>query len=265
MVIENILLHYKTPSQYIYWGENGMDVYHIPVTGKTFKKTKNYPVPGIVDITPTQFQEISRELLSLDTGIMLNSSQFVFNVIEFEKIPFQEKMRRDVIEWRLKKIFPENIDDYEHKYFKLSKKRVLSVLFKKVYKEKIESLFAETNIPVIFIGNSTIEVLNRARSMRRTFPDFFIEIDKALSIIIFMNKGVPFYIRKFRSNQASGVVSEVNKTVNFIKNSNALDPRNYFLVGESLEVDIPFIREELGKAGFQSLDLKPTNQLFFAR
>jgi hypothetical protein len=265
MVIDNYLIHYKKPSQYIYWGENGVDIYKITDTGKKPVKSKTFSNMTLVDITSQQFREIAKELLALDTGILFNSGQFIFNIFDFDKIPFQEKMRREIVEWRLKKVFPENLDEYIHTYFKISKNRVLSVLFKKSIKEKIEALFAENNLSLIYMGNSTIEILNYAGKRRRVSPDFFIEIDKALSIVVFMNKGEPIYFRKFRNDQTAGIVAEVIKTVNFIKNSYSQDPRTYFLTAESSEVDLSYIQDELSKLGISPLELKNRDQVFFYR
>jgi hypothetical protein len=267
MVIDNYLIHYKKPAQYLYWGETGVEIYRQGDSEKSFKKLRVFPNLLLSDITPQQFREIAMELLALNTGILLNSGQFIFNIFEFEKIPFQEKMRRQVVEWRLKKVFPENIDDYVHSFYKLSATRILSVLFKKSLKEKIETFFKENNLNLIYIGNSTMEIIDRvgASRVKKTAPDFFIEVDKALSIVVFLDKGVPFYIRKFRGENAAGIASEVIKTVNFIKNSYSKEPRSYFLAADPSEVDFSFIKDELSGIGIQPVELKQENRLFFPR
>ncbi|MGE5340404.1 MAG: hypothetical protein ACM3SY_02875 [Candidatus Omnitrophota bacterium] len=266
MVIDDYLIHYKKPSQYIYWGENGVDVFNRDESEKAFRKTQHYPNVSLLDITPEQFKTIARDMLAFDTGIFFNSGQFIFNIFEFEKIPVREKTRREIVEWRLKKVFPENLDDYDHQFFPVGKKRILSVLFKKSLKEKVETFFEDNKLSLIYMGNSTLEIFNHASAFGRTAPDFFVEIDRALSIIVFLDKGVPIYVRKFRSDQtAPGIVNEIVKTVNFMKNNYQQDPHTFFLVGEPTEIDFNFIQEELTKLEIRPLELKNRAQLFFTR
>ena len=121
------------------------------------------------------------------------------------------------MEWRLKKVFPENIADYAHDFYKLDKKRIFSVLLRKSLKENIENLFLETGISLTYMGNSTVEMMNRVARLKKDIPHFFIEIDKSLSIVVFLRQSSPFYIRKFRGDQAADIVNEVAKTINFVK------------------------------------------------
>ena len=146
MVIDHFFIRFKTTSQYIYWGENYADIYRMSESDKTFTKIHSFDNVSISKITAYQFQDIARELLKVDTGIILNSGPFIFNIFEFEKLPFQERLKKELVEWRLKKIFPENITEYEHDFFKLDKKRILSVLLKKSLKENIENLFKENEV-----------------------------------------------------------------------------------------------------------------------
>jgi len=227
MVIDNFFIHYKKPAQYIYWGENYLDIYRVPDSDKVLKKVKTIDNVSLLELSAQEFGDIAVELPDVNTGLMLNSGHFIFNIFEFEKIPLLDELKKDLVEWRLKKVFPENIAEYEHDFFKLNKNKVFSILFKKSLKEKIEDLFTENGITLVYMGNSTVEIVNHMARLKKSAPDFFIEIDKNLSMVVFANQGIPFYVRKFRSEQATDVVGEVVKTINFVENSYSMVPHTY--------------------------------------
>jgi hypothetical protein len=263
MVIDNFFIQYKRPAQYVYWGENYVDIYRASDSGKSFIKTHSVDNVSLSAITADQFRDIAKELPGVNTGIILNSSPFIFNIFEFEKIPWQEGLKRELTEWRLKKVFPENIADYEHDFFKLDKKRLLSVLFKKSLKENIENLFQENNISLTYLGNSTVEMMNHVAKLKKDAPDFFIEIDKSLSIAVFLGQSSPYYIRKFRGDQAADIVNEVTKTINFVKNSYKKVPRTYSLMIRRSDIEVNVVSDELSKMEILPLDLKNNEQFIF--
>lgn len=262
MVIDKYLIHYKKPRQYIYWGETGVSVYVYADTQKAFVKNRSFDAIPLADIGAGSFQAIANELVAKDTGVLMNSGQFIFNIFDFEKLPLQEKLRNELVEWRLKKVFPENIEDYVHDSSALSRNRILSILFKRSLKENLEKIFTETGIPLIFIGNTTVEIINNMVKKKQEAPDFFIEVDGPLSMVVFLDKGMPLYIRKFRSEKVEGIVSEVVKTVNFVKNSYSIVPRTYSLAADPDALDFHLIRDELSKQELSSLELKNKEQLF---
>ncbi len=265
MVIENFFIHYQKPAQYLYWGENYLDFYGVTGPDKTIKKIKTFNNISLLDITSAQFQPIARELPALDTGVLLNSGNFIFNIFEFEKFPFQEKLKKELVEWRLKKVFPESIDDYEHHFFSLKKTRVFSILIKKNIKAKIQQLFQDNNIPLIYIGNSTVEMINYMAKAGKSAPDFFIEIDKNITIVVFQENGLPYYIRKFRSDQAQDLVDEVIKTSKFVKNSYAKVPVTYSITADRphSDLDFHFIHDQFAQLKLVARDIKDRDQLFF--
>ncbi|MCP5103900.1 MAG: hypothetical protein GY950_11000, partial [bacterium] len=196
VIIENLFIHYKQPAQYVFAGENYLDIYKY--VNKSYQKTRTIDDASIFTLDAEGFGSAARELAAAegkDTGIILNSASYIFNILDFEKIPFRESMCRDIVDWRLRKVFPENIDDYNHQFFKLDKTKVLSILFKKSVKEQIEGLFADSGINLTYMGNSTVNTMNNVLTAR-TSPDFFIEIDRDLFIVVFQNHSLPFYIRK---------------------------------------------------------------------
>ena len=263
MVIEDFFIHYHTPAQFLYWGENYLDLYRFSDVEKTFTKTTSIDNVPVAGISPGQFRDMAGELLKVDTGVILNSGQFIFNIFEFEKIPWQEKVRNKLVEWRLKKVFPENIGDYVHHFFKLSKNRILSILLKKSLKEKIEQFFTESGIPLVYLGSSTVEMINHVSRLKKSVPDFFIEIDTYVSIAVFQDRSIPFYLRKFRSAQAADIVNEVVKTINFVKSSYAREPRTFSLLVRRFPEDTRTIKDELARQNIQPLELKRDDQFIF--
>ncbi len=245
-----LFIHFKNPSQVIYAGDNYLDIFKV---GKgTAQKTGTLTDVSIFEMAVSELGEIRKELADSQVGIVLNSENFVFNIFEFEKIPLWEERQRELIEWRVEKVFPENIDLYLHHYFKLSRNRVLSVLLKKDLLQKIEHIFRENQLELIYIGNSTIEIMNHLWKTSRRFgrkksPDFLIEIDQDLSTIVFQDKFVPYYLRKFRSDQDSDMVEEIIKTLNFVKTSYAKDTLSYSLLAIHSKFDLQTIRDGLAE------------------
>lgn len=263
MVIENIFIQYKKPAQYVFLGENYLDIYKTSNSGKGFTKTHSFDNVSLSGMNTSEFGDIARVLPDLDTGIILNCSAFIFNIFEFEKLPWQEGVKRELVEWRLKKVFPENIADYEHNFFKLGKKRILSILFKKSLKEHIENLFRENGISLTYIGNSTVEMTNHLVKLKKDTPDFFIEMDKSLLITVFLGQSIPYYIRKFRADQAADIVNEVTKTINYVKNSYSRVPRTCSLMIHRSDIEFHVISDELSKMEILPLDLKNNEQFIF--
>jgi len=263
VIIDNFFIRYKTPPQFVYWGENYIDIFRIAESNKTFNKIRSIDDCSLTKITVNEFQDIKRELLDMDTGIILNSGQFIFNIFDFEKIPFQENLAHELVEWRLKKVFPEKIDDYEHSYFKLNKNRILSVLLKKNLKQKIETLFEESGISLTYLGNSTVETVNHITALKKDLPDFFIEIDKDLSIMVFQEKRIPYYIRKFRIDKASDITNEVIKTINYVKTSYSKAPRNFSFIIRKSDMDFQQLYDELDKIDIKKNDLKNNERFIF--
>jgi hypothetical protein len=263
MVIDHFFIKHKKPAQYVYWGENYLDIYKASDSGKGYIKTHTIDNVSLSEMNTSEFGDIARVLPDEDTGIILNSGAFIFNIFEFEKIPWQEGLKRELVEWRLKKVFPENIADYEHDFFKLAKKRMLSILFEKSLKEHIENLFRENGISLTYLGNSTVERMNHLVKLKKDSPDFFIEMDKSLSITVFLGQNIPYYIRKFRADQATDIVSEVTKTINFVKNSYARVPGTCSLMIQRSDIELHTISDELSKMEILPLDLENNEQFIF--
>jgi hypothetical protein len=273
VIIENFFIHYKRPAQLVFAGENYLDIYKY--VNNSFQKTRSFDDAPIIDLTAESFGAAARELSvagggggggggaanAIDTGIILNSAYYIFNIIEFEKIPFREGLRKEIVEWRLRKVFPENIEDYDHRFYKLDKNKILSILFKKSLKEKIEKLFNQSRINLTYMGNSTVNSIDNVLRQKSS-PDFFIEIDRSLFIVVFQKHSVPFYIRKFRGEHEDEVVSEVVKTINYVKNSYAQTPRTYSIIANRCRLNLDVVKQELLGQEIRALDLKNKEKLF---
>lgn len=264
-IIDNFFIHFKRPQQIVFAGENYMDVYKL--VDRSFQKTRTVENVSIFNIEQDEnpgFEDVIRELTghgAVDTGVILNAGPFIFNIFDFERLPLREIMQREIVEWRLRKVFPENIDDYNHQFFKLSRNRVLSVLLKKSMKQKIEELFASRNIPLTYIGNSTVNSINNVITIKNA-PDFLVEGDRNQFIVIFQTGSLPFYIRKFRSTNETEVVTEVVKTINFVKNSYAQVPHTYSVISNRSDLDFSLVRYELMQHDVRPVDLKKKENLF---
>ena len=260
MVIDKYFLFYKRPSQYIFAGENHIDIYKS--TNKTLQKTKIFENISIFDLNTENFEKIKDELSDAETGIILNSGYFIFNIFEFEKIYLKEKLNREIVEWRVKKVFPENMELYEHDFFRMGKNRILSILFKKDLKEKVEDLFEENQCELIYMGNSTVEVINNIQKTKHT-PDLVIEIDRNLSMFIFLSRSLPHYIRKFRSDSDGDIVEEIEKTIHYVKNNYSKTIQTYSIVSNELDSNIDQIRDNLSQLNIKELILKNSERCLF--
>ena len=157
-----------------------------------------------------------------------------------------------------------NIDQYKHDYFRLNKKRVLSILFKKSFKDEIENLFEKNNIRLIYIGNSTIEIFNNL-SKRKISSDFFIEIDDKLAVLFFQSNSIPFYIRKFEIEKASDLIREILKTIHFVRENHSKELHSYSIVSDTSDVDSSQIRDELSTENIKEINISNKNNLFLPK
>ena len=249
MGLSAFFLPERLPRQLIYAGDRHAEIVRMQ-KGKIVHRQR---VEGaaLAENPDAAWAGIAPGLLAEDAGIIFNASPFIYNFFEFDKLPWQKKTLRDLVTWRLEKIFPENIEAYDHRFFPLDRKRVLSILVKKALLENTERLFAEKRVPLTYIGNSTMEILSRSLRAKSP-PDFFLEKDQAGSTLVFQNRRSPIYIRKFKSASAADTVDEITKTVNFVRSNYASEPRRYWLV-EHRDDDDAAVEERLGAAGFSRL------------
>jgi hypothetical protein len=259
VIIEDFFIHYKQPEQFIFAGENYVDVYKL--LNKSFQKTGSVEGISFINAAPDEFGAVVRELAPVDTGVILNSGYYIFNILDFEKIPLRDSLRQEIVEWRLRKVFPEDIDEYDHQFFTLNRKKILSILFKKSLKEVIEERFASTDQTLTYTGNSTVNIMNHVLK-EKVSPDFFIEINGDLFVIVFQERSIPFYIRKFRSGNETEAGAEVVKTINYVKNSYSMTPRTYSVIAGRTDLSLDGVRAELSALDIRPLDLENKGMLF---
>jgi len=227
MDLNPLLLPERLPRQIIYAGDRYCEVF-ILAQKRIVQRTRLDGVT-LAETDGDRWPEIASRLQPQDTGVVLNSEPFIFNFFEFDRLPWSRKLLRELVEWKLQKIFPENIAAYDHQFFRLNRKRVFSILAKRSFLEHLETLFRESRIPLIFIGSSTLEIMNRM-SRLKTVPDFFMEIDEASCSLVFQHQGRPVYIRKFKIASRLETAAEISRTVQFVKSSYGCQARSYFII-----------------------------------
>ncbi len=173
--------------------------------------------------------EVMAGLRPQETGIVFNASAFIFNFFDFDKLPWQKKALGELVAWRLQKIFPGNIESYDHRFYRLDRRRILSILAPRALAETAKARFREKCVPLTFIGSTTLTLLSRMVTAKPA-PDFFIESDGAACTMLFQNRRAPIYIRKFRGSLPADTVEEVVKTVAFVRGQYGIEPRRYWLV-----------------------------------
>ncbi len=249
MDITRSFLHYKNPSQYFYFGTEVISVFR--VSRGNVKRTGIINYDSISEFRKNNITDIKSIAENIESGVILNSGDFVFNLLNFTKIPFREKIKNEITEWRVQKIFPENMENYYHEYFQLSRNRMFSLLLKIRLKEDIEHLFEELGIELIYFGNSTVEIINNLKKTKKC-TDFFIEYDGDLMIVVFLEKKIPFYFRKFRINDTSESSEEIYKTIEYVKKNYKKTPRTYSIFSMNTENE-PLIKDLNGQ-GFIKID-----------
>ncbi|MEN8152737.1 MAG: hypothetical protein ABFR75_01830 [Acidobacteriota bacterium] len=243
-IISN-LIQFKRPSQYIYLGTEVLSVFNI--NGRKTENIGAIKYNSIEDLKNNDNLNIKKILKNTDSGVILNSGDFVFNLLNFVKIPLRKKLKDEIVEWRVQKVFPENMENYFHEYFQLSSNLIFSILIRKKLKDEIEALFEYFGIELIYFGNSTVEIINNLRRTKKN-PDFFIEYEGDLMIVVFMDKGIPYYFRKFRVNNSHEASEEIQKTVEYVKKNYNKIPGTYSVL--SVNFNDETLIEELNRNDF---------------
>jgi hypothetical protein len=252
MGLSDWLLPERLPRQVIYAGDRHGEIVTL-AKGRIARRQRVETAlsdPGAVDGWP----EIVARLQPVDSGVILNSEPFIFNFFEFDKLPWSRRLLRELVEWKLQKIFPEEIVAYDHRFFRLNKKRIFSILVKKSLLARIEASFRERNIRLIFIGNSVLEIFNRLAG-RRPEPDFFVEVDVSSCCLVFQDRGLPVYVRKFKGgSQPHDLAAEIVKTVQFVRSNGGRDPRRFELIDHRPGVAAGELAGELAQEGLSCPD-----------
>lgn len=254
MELNRLFIKYRTPEQVIYSGDKKVELFRIkkgiPEKISSYewdKSEKFFPV------------ELKNNLINASTGVILNSGHFVFNLLTFDKIPFRKKQKDDLVNWRVKKLFPENIDSYTHQFIQFDRKTILSILVRNDLLSEIESEARDLGIELIYSGNSTIEIINHLRS-RSNHPDFFIESDGNIMLSVFFRDRLPVYIRKMRTSRGIPSGTEIYKTVEYVEKNYGFKPRSCSVF--SVDGDGEIIKNELREMRFNLIDHQRSDMRF---
>jgi len=218
MELNKIFIRYRNPEQIIYFGDRTIDLFRI-IKGNP-EKINSFERESSERLFPA---ELKRDLINTGTGIVLNSDHFVFNMLNFDKIPFRKKQKDDLVNWRVEKIFPENINNYIHEYFQFDNNTILSVLVKNDLITSLEAEIKAFGADLIYSGNSTIEIINSLKNYKER-PDFFIEVDARIMLAVFFKEGIPVYIRKMRSGRGADTGDEILRTVDYVEKNYGFRP-----------------------------------------
>jgi len=226
MGLIDLFLPERLPRQVIYAGDRHAETVRLR-DGRVADRSRTDGA-ALADDDGGDWSGVMASLRAEETGVVFNADPFIYNFFEFDKLPWQRKALRELVAWRLQKIFPEDIAAYDHRFFVLDRRRVFSILVRRALLERVEAVFSRQRAPLTCIGNSTMEILARARKAK-TAPDFFLERDSASCCMVFLSRRAPIYIRKFKSGSASDTVEEIGKTVAFVRNQYNIEPRRYWL------------------------------------
>lgn len=267
MAITKNFTPFKKPVQFVYAGEKHLEVWSL-AKGK-YKSTTIIENASLFDMGTEDFSRLKSGLTggNVNVGLVLNSGNFIFNIFEFEKIPLLDERRRDLIEWRLQKVFPEKIDLYDHQFYTISKSKVLSVLFKRELLDNIEKRFKDNGLELIFIGNSTIQIMNhlwgsKLPIARNVAPDFLLELDGTLTTIVFQYKSVPYYLRKFRCDKDSDLAAEVDRTLNFVKTTYSRQPSSFSIVSNRPKPQLELFKSKMMEVEIRDMSGKTQKPIF---
>ena len=250
MGLIELFLPERLPRQVVYAGDRHAEIVMLQ-RGRISSRSRVEGV-ALAEGSVEEWAGIAARLQPAETGVVFSSAPFIYNFFEFDRLPWKTKALRELVTWRLRKIFPEDIEAYDHRFFQLDRKRVLSILAPRSLTETVEQQFRARGVPLTFIGNSTVEVLARLQAAKPA-PDFFIESDRDGCTVVFHDRRSPIYIRKFRSSSAADTVEEIGKTVAFVRNNYGVDPRRYWLVDHQDEAASAAMEAKLEAANLSRL------------
>ena len=205
--------------------------------------------------------DIAREVGKGEAALILPSTHFIFNVFEFDRLPWAAAPRDELIRWKLEKVFPENLDLYHHHAAVIARRHVLSILIRRSLVDQCEEAFARAGLELTEIACSTVTAAS-ALLPRRSCADLWLEMDGAANLLFSSSRGRPLYIRKFRTGDTAETVAEVTRTAEYITNNYQLTPRSFQLVSLDEERKRS-VRAGLLEAGLQERSLLPRRLLQF--
>jgi len=251
MDLSELLLPQRLPRQVVFAGDRHAEIIVLRERGGISRV--RVEGASLAEGGERDWAEVLAKLQPGATGVVFSASPFIYNFFEFDKLPWQRKALRELVAWRLQKIFPENIASYDHRFFRLDAKRVLSILVRRSLAEKAEQALRESGLPLIYLGNSTMEILARLQRAKIR-PDFFIESDRDSCTMVFLDRRSPVYIRKFKSSSPADAVEEIARTVTFVRDQYGAAARHYCLIDHQDEASAAAMEENLAAADLARLN-----------
>lgn len=259
MIFEK-LITYKTPAQIIYIGNSYVDIYRI--SNKKYKKIVRINDFSVNDIDEIDFGIIKRELLNINTGLVINSQYFTYNILRFDNVPFKKRLLNELVVWRLNNLFPNNIDNYIFHYYRVDKHRIFVILIQKNFIKKIIKLFSINKVNLNYIGSSLIEIFDNLyykgiylnlKILIRKKNDirFLIEMDKNSVMMVFFKNFVPVFLRKIFESDITTVKNEVIRTINFVHNNHKIFSESYNIISTETGYNEKYIKENISKIGIK--------------
>ncbi len=207
MVLTEHIIGYKMPERILLSGKTFLELYRKEKGKATIQNRWD---GGVVN--RDVLQSLFRSTGTGDTGVVLSGDKFIYNILEFDKLPVRFNQKKEMVEWRLSKVFPGDPGEYDHQIVTLDRKSVLSVLLPAVIRQNTESSFQEADLKEIYIGNSFLEMCNM---FSRSAPNsMMIELGDGYCVVGF---GKPLtYVRKFNSPDLNSVIGELDRTAKHI-------------------------------------------------
>jgi|GEM_PF-2943781 len=176
-------------------------------------------------------------------GIVLGPGHFIFNILDFQRLPRRRSKCEEMVDWRLGKVFPDNLEQYIHQYYTFGRKRVFSLLVKgKVHRILQSTLGGRAS----YIGCSTLLSMNylyhRPWPFSLLTPDLMIQLSEGLVVVSAHHRSVPYYIRKFKSREIRRLQEEIAQVVDFLQKQYDRTVTTYALVNSHPEIrdaDLP--------------------------
>ena len=259
MIFEK-LITYKIPPQLIYIGSDYLNIYRI--SNKKYKKIVRIDDFSINDIGKIKFDKIKRELLNINTGLVINSRYFTFNILRFDNVPFKKRLLNELVLWRLNNLFPNNIDNFKFDYYRVDKHRIFVILIQKNLIKKIIKSFSINKVNLNYIGSSLIEIFDnlyykgiyfnlKNLIRKKNNMRFLIEMDKNSVMIVFLKNFVPVFLRKIYETDITIIKNEIIRTINFVHNNHKIFSESYNIISTESGYNEEYIKENISKIGIK--------------
>ena len=194
-----------------------------------------------------------------ECGVILNPHHFIYNIFDFDKIPWRRKDRKLLVELRLRKVFPDSLDPYHHHFTILDHGNVLSLLIRHDFLAALEEELRSAGLRPVFITNSTVETMNNT-VLPDPEPRLVIENDGELNVTWICAKKTPRYIRKFSSGHGEWS-QEIRRTLAFVKKNLEFQVNRFILVTNGNAESTKKL-EELAALGLTRIDLQDSSARF---